>query len=83
MRLYRIPREFPEFSMFREIPEYSRFVATPQNLNSITDRHTDSHTHGRMTKTTMPLAPTNGGGCMKKIDKILEHDRNKCTAKNN
>ena len=24
-RLYRIPREFPEFSTFREIPEYSRF----------------------------------------------------------
>ena len=24
-RLHRIPREFPEFSMFREIPEYSRF----------------------------------------------------------
>jgi len=24
-RLHRIPREFPEFSMFREIPKYSRF----------------------------------------------------------
>jgi len=26
LRLHRIPREFPQFSMFREIPQHSRLV---------------------------------------------------------